>query len=292
MKWAYGVTTVPERFFTTLPTTLDSLRLAGFGAPRLFIDGITASEMSLESNGLFEKYEVTIRTPIVRAFGNWILGIWELYLRQPNADLYAMFQDDFITYQNLRQYLETQAYPARGYWNLLSFPHNEKLAKGVAGWHLSCQRGKGAVALVFNRETVTTILSSYENIVERPMSKGVRSHTAIDGAVVDCLSKKGWKEYIHYPSLVFHTGQVSTLNHGKFPASRSFKGSGFDALELVNQSEFVVSESCIFSKKGPQQIHYQIEGDQLTVTHSIGDVKTTNRMLGHLESKYQRVRSE
>lgn len=241
MKWSYGVTTVPERFASLLPRTLSSLRLGGFDSPRLFVDGLSISDMALESNGLLERYEITLRSPRMKAFGNWILGLWELYLREPTADLYGMFQDDFVTYRNLRQYLESCEYPVKGYWNLLSFPNNERLSKGTTGWHHSNQRGKGAVGLVFNRETVTAILSSYENIVERPMASNGRAHSAIDGAVVDCLKKKGWTEYTHYPSLLTHTGTPSAMGHGKFPQPRSFRGEGFDALSLVEGRKSVVT---------------------------------------------------
>jgi len=97
IKWSYGVTTVKQRLDDgTLERTLKSLALAGFDCPRLFLDGI-------KDVSPFEKFglEMTSRYPNVRRFGNWVLSMWELYLREPTATHYAIFQDDFVTYKGL-----------------------------------------------------------------------------------------------------------------------------------------------------------------------------------------------
>lgn len=118
ITWAYGVTTVPSRFENLLPRTLASLEQAGFPQPRLFVDG--GQSMPAHLSG----YEATFHDPKVNVFGNWALAAWELYLRNPSAQRYAIFQDDFVTYRNLRQYLESCPYPETGYLNLYTFPHN------------------------------------------------------------------------------------------------------------------------------------------------------------------------
>src|SRR5437870_5459108 len=111
MKWSYGVTTVPSRRSTLLPKTLQSLRAAGFGEPRLFIDGCKQDEAVGYSCQF--RLPITARDPAVRPAGNWILSLWELYIREPVADRYAIFQDDLITYRNLRDYLEACKYPSQ-----------------------------------------------------------------------------------------------------------------------------------------------------------------------------------
>ncbi len=278
-KWAVGVTAVPSRYDGLLPRTLASLKAAGFSDIRIFVDGDRAGHPCLN------EYATTFRYPQIKAFGNWILALWEIYLRTPNANFYAMFQDDFVTYKNLRQYLERQDYPERGYWNLLSMPDNEKRAGGVQGWHESNQCGKGAVGLVFNRETVTTILSSYENIVERPMGAGNRSFKAIDGAVVDCLKKKGWTEYCHYPSLVLHVGIPSALGHPKFPDPKDWRGEDFDAMSMiakVKPPELTVMDNCIVTD-GAEQIHYrEASGSSVEITDIIGDGRISEILLDKL----------
>lgn len=234
MKWTYGITTVLERREDLLPKTIESLKQAGFDRPWLFVDGCTHKQ-AVE---LYEDYfgssisGVTVRNPKVKAFGNWMMGLWELYLRNPHSDYYGMFQDDFVTYKNLRQYLESTKYPLNGYWNLLTFPQNQNNApKGSTGFFISNQRGLGAVALVFNKKAVMELLAS-EHMVGRPQNtrRGVK---AIDGAVVTALSKVGYKEYVHNPSLIQHTGNKSVIGHQVHPKAPSFQGESFDATDLL-----------------------------------------------------------
>lgn len=90
VKWAYGVTTVPERLNDLLPRTLRSLASGGFELPRIFIDGL--KEQDIPSH--LSAYEVTCRYPKVRTFGAWMLAALELFLREPHADRYATFQDE------------------------------------------------------------------------------------------------------------------------------------------------------------------------------------------------------
>jgi hypothetical protein len=143
VSWASGVTTVPERFQTTLPRTLLSLKNAGFPEPRLFIDGYDRDP------GL--QLPTTVRHDRIRVVGNWMLALWELYIRDPSATRYAIFQDDLIAYRNLRLYLERLRYPDQGYCNLYTFPENQRLSAGRTGWYPSNQLGRGAVALVFDK---------------------------------------------------------------------------------------------------------------------------------------------
>lgn len=226
IKWACGLTTVPQRKGDLLPQTLISLRAAGFD-PRLFVDGAPGG---WDEFGL----PVTYRFPGVRAFGNFILGLAELYIREPGADRYAMFQDDFVTYKNLRPYLDTCQYPSSGYWNLYTFPENQALAPaGSTGWFKSNQRGRGAVALIFSREAVQVLLASREHIIDRPTH--INGHKSLDGGVLSAMRKAGWEEYCHNPTLVQHTGFNSIIANRTRPdrwKAVSFRGEGFDALEL------------------------------------------------------------
>lgn len=224
MKWSYGVTTVPSRFKDLLPRTLKSLAGAGFENPRLFIDGCKPEDIPQA----LRRYEITSHFPNLRTFGNWMTALWELYAREPKAERYAIFQDDFVTYKNLRQYLEDCDYPKRGYWNLYTFPQNEK---NTSGWYLSNQLGKGAVALVFNNEAVRTILQS-QHMVNRPLDPK-RGWQTIDGGIVTGFKQAGWQEWVHNPSLVLHTGEVSSMGHKPYEDTNIFKGEEFDALNLI-----------------------------------------------------------
>ena len=230
LSWSYGVTTVPSRRSNLLPQTLNSLKAAGFDQPRLFIDGANA-RMAEGYEGQFKLPVTAHDSPLLTA-GNWTLSLYELYIREPSADRYAIFQDDFVTYLNLKGYLDRCKYPEKGYWNLYTFPSNQRLAKGT-GWYLSNQQGRGAVGLVFNRDAVIVLLSSL-HLVERPQNVA-RGHKSIDGGIVTAMKKAGWSEYVHNPSLVQHTGDVSAMRNAPHLKAESFRGENFDALTLFSE---------------------------------------------------------
>lgn len=237
MKWAYGVTAVDQRLPDLLPITLRSLVHGGFPSPRLFVDG-----PSRENRPRWEAFgmEVTYRTPKIRTFGNWLLALMELYIREPASDRYALFQDDLICSKNLRQYLEKVPYPDKGYLNLYTFPSNQRLAPKTQGFFKAAelnsgpegfQTGRGAVGLVFSLEAVTTLLRSV-HLLERPQDS-TRGWKSVDGGVVTSMNKAGWYEYVHNPSLLQHTGQVSSMGSKPQKLAESFRGEEFDCLELL-----------------------------------------------------------
>lgn len=229
LRWSYGVTTVPSRREDLLPRTLASLRAAGFDAPRLFVDGLE----TFRAGDYEDRFglPVTARWPEVRLYGNWYLALLELWIREPQADRFAIFQDDLVTYRNLRGYLDRAPYPPRGYLNLYTFPRNQKLCpEGHTGFYKSDQMGKGAVGLVFDREAVLTLLSS-SHMAERPLHAD-RGWRNIDGGVVEAMRKVCFVEYVHNPSLVQHTGQLSTYGGMPHALAESFRGETYDALEM------------------------------------------------------------
>lgn len=224
------MTTVPSRLQDgTTGRTLASLEKGGFKSAdvHLFIDG---EYDPVNVATLWNS--TTVRAMPLRVYGNFHLGLTELFIRNPHADYYAMFQDDFVTYRNLRQYLEACKYPGKGYLNLYTFQQNEKPEQG---WYESNQLGKGAVALVFNNDAVVTLLNS-PHWINRPATKPnnpARVWKFIDGGIVESFRKAGQKEYVHNPSLIQHTGDKSTLGNARHAKARTFKGEGFDAMELL-----------------------------------------------------------
>lgn len=247
--WAYGVTTVPRRRAVLLPQTLRSLATGGFPSPVLFVDGIDhAGALDYEQEF---KLPVVNRWPVIKTFGNWILALAELYIRNPTADRYAIFQDDFVTSIGLREYLDSCQFPdgsaaaggIRGYWNLYTFDENLRLVPRDqtqnrnmrVGWFVSTQRGLGAVGLVFDREGVWDLLSEKGHITTRPAHAGHRSWTNIDGGIVDAMKKRGYKELVHYPSLLQHKGIVTTMRSHRHSEARTFKGETFDLRTLTKK---------------------------------------------------------
>ncbi len=248
MKWSYGVMTVPTRRHSYLPKTLVSLYAAGFTEPRLFVDG------SVDLSELPKHLGITVRYgEPVRTAGNWVLTLWELYARQPSADRYAVFQDDFVTYRNLRQYLEATPYPKSGYLNLYTFNSNaEIIPRGVGGSHkvgwyesrevnphdpgqFRYQTGRGAVALIFNNDAVMDLLKA-NHLVGR-FKSAKRGHKAVDGGIVYAMNEAHRREYVHHPSLVQHIGKLSSIGNAEHAPAPHFRGEEFDALDLLKELE-------------------------------------------------------
>ena len=223
--WAYGITTVPERQYNYFPVTLASLKEAGFYTPTIFVDG---------SSGDYEKYDLPVvyRSSKIQAFGHWFLSFLELWIRFPRAERYALFQDDFITYKNLRWFLDKQELPEDSYWNLYTFPQNEELTK-VGGWYASNQRGRGAVALVFGKEVAAKLISC-RKMIDKPR-EAKNAHRSIDGTIIDSLGPLGITELVHYPTLVQHIGDCSSIGNPQHEKPFSWQGADFDALQLVNR---------------------------------------------------------
>jgi hypothetical protein len=250
--FAFGITTIPERRTTTLPITLKSLVNAGFHDPILFIDDRDDGGWGLEYDMVTAPLYLSLRKVYrtdgrIRAFGHWLLSLWELFIRNPHADLYALFQDDIIVSRNLRLYLDTITYPHRGYVNLYTMPSNQKIAPdngNKLGFYRSNQNGKSATALVFDKESIVPLLTS-PHLIKKLRSRNHQAWKSIDGGVIQAFRDASpvghWHEYVHNPSLVQHIGDVSSLgnpsveslkdpNHWKAP---SFRGEDFDCMSLL-----------------------------------------------------------
>lgn len=237
--WGYAVTTVYERLNTLLPITLQSLADGGFDNPWLYIDGLecpyTLDKYKAGDRPL-SSYNYTIRYPRVKAFGNWILGLWELYIRQPNCRRYAMFQDDVLCCRNLRCYLDSCDMPYQGYLNLYTNQQNAEHIESKKGWHPSNQKGLGALGLVFTREHVVRLLSS-KRLAQKPTTPGHRAYDNFDGDIAQAMRDIGWlvKEYVHKPSLLQHIGVESCIQANKASTQAdTFPGADFDASELLS----------------------------------------------------------
>jgi hypothetical protein len=156
-----------------------------------------------------------------------------LYIRKPDADLYCVFQDDVVCCANLRQYLDQYDYPLKAYWNLYTCPRNYRYCYvDQLGWYKSDQRGMGALALVFDRDTLTTLVR--QPLLVNKVQDKHRGHRSIDGVVIDSLKAIGYVELVHNPSLVQHLDTESTLaGNPRGRQADTFPGEGFDALSLL-----------------------------------------------------------
>lgn len=226
MRWAYGITTVPSRRRTLFPRTLESLAAGGFTDPHVFVDGCRDSS-------LYPFRNVTLRYPAVRTAGNWVLSLYELYYRCPTAERFVIFQDDLVCYRGLRAYLDATCTQERVYWNCYTMQSNETVNRGKLGWCMSNQNGRGALALVFSLAGVQELCKA-PHLAKRPTDMD-RGHRCIDGGVVEAMAQAGYKEMVHMPTLVQHTGggNSSMGNVKQWPLPESWRGEAFDVRQLL-----------------------------------------------------------
>ncbi len=234
MNWAYGITTVPERMDTLLPQTITSLAAAGFDRPVLFVDGNISG---------FRDLEVVCHARVGQ-LRNWMHALFYLFTTK-EADRYAIFEDDVLACRQLRDYLE-RCPPGKTYWNLLTVDENRVHTKDVPGWHESNQLGRSACGLVFDRATVDCLLRM-ERFVRGPES----GETMSDAVVIATLKSLGYKELVHYPSLLQHVGLASTLGNSIKEVS-GFRGVDYDLLALPAPTPFAPRKSsrCKFERDG------------------------------------------
>lgn len=207
MKWSVGITTVPQRA-EKLKVTIASIQRAGFGRLQIFEDRRR-----------------------VGVLGNWVLSAWRMYLENPMADRFLIFQDDVLAVRNLRPFLERGPFPVHGYQNLLTFPVNEL----GPGWYKAPRNGKSACGLVFDNEGLRHVLSS-RHIIDKPRA-ALNPRQNLDGAIFHALNEIGWKEHVHLPSLLQHNGNDdSTIGHTNYPLASTFPGEDFDALSLLEKT--------------------------------------------------------
>lgn len=232
--WTYAVTTVPARS-ESFEKTLESLRAAGFDNPIVSVDGpaTDASHTGYHNQGPFR---------------HWHRTLLDLYSRNPWSQFYAIFQDDLICVKNLKQYLSSVTLPEKAYFNLFTFMENEAIVLDQCGWveahrdRHGRQMGRGAVALIFPHDAAEALLCSPHFITRR--RDAIRGNRSLDGAVVEAMNAAGFTEYVHAPSLVQHTGEVSSIGnpwnddpkHHRYPYAKSFPGPDFDSLTWLNNS--------------------------------------------------------
>ena len=249
VKWAVGITTVPERRDVLLRRSLNSLARGGFSDVRIFVDGCDDPTLYSE----FGKH-ITVRFPKVNAFNNWMLAAYELFYRHPDADRWAVFQDDILVCQNLRQYLEAIPFPENGYLNLSTIREQEDVVPGPKGIVEALiqspkhseklpdgktrQRGRGAMGLVFNQASMLAVIR-HPHMTQRVLPEKRdpnRYFRFIDGAVVEVINSSGMREYVHNPGLLQHNGPQSTITPkvwGDGALARSWPGEDFDCLTLL-----------------------------------------------------------
>jgi hypothetical protein len=189
MKWASAIVAVDSREYTLLPQTRESLEAAGFSNFLLVMD----------------------RGAVMGGLMNWWRAALLLWEENSTADRFVIFEDDCLAVPHLREYLERAPFDKPCYYNLFTTNLNERKDK-THGWYYPPYKGLGAVGLMFDQSAMRKLLSDEK--IPAHVSRGYRTKT--DALIKRALSATH-PEFVHYPSLLQHTGTVSTQghNHGR-----------------------------------------------------------------------------
>ncbi len=200
LRWAVGLLTAP-RPNPTILRTLRSLEAAGFDSIHVF------AEPGSWIPGEFADLPVTVHGQTLGNLGNFYTSLVALYMIQPEADCYALFQDDIEAAQGLREWCDHQFWPNDT--GLVSLFTPRAYGSEKAGWQLltlGLSRTFGAQAFVFRRDILKEFLTDGASLEHRQTR--VHGDDAVVGEWAIC---RGIGIAYHHPSPVQHIGEVSSI---------------------------------------------------------------------------------
>ncbi len=209
--WAVGVLTAPRKR-PTLEATLFDLKRAGFADVQLF------AEPGADIPAGFQHLPVTRQGRALGVFGNTVTALSALYLSQPQAEAFALFQDDISVAEGLRAWCNRELWPSgQGLVSLFTMKEQSGTA---TGWQVA-QRGMfrtfGALGFIFRRDVLLAFLSDHRVWLHRQS----RRHGS-DAAIGEWATRTGHGIAYHTPSLLQHRGETSAAGHS------------FDEIELAH----------------------------------------------------------
>lgn len=203
LKWSVGVTTCPRRL-STIDACLDSLNAAGWRDVRLFMD----DEVELAPR--HADLPRSVRIPRLGAWPNYYASLTEMVMRDPQADVYMLVQDDTLFYghSGLRDYLERFVADC----DLVSLFCPRDYSRREPGWYVLEEAWFwGALAFVFSRPVAQTFLTDQRVMSHRWHSDYGGGVKGIDVVIGSWAERVGADVYYPSPSLVQHIGEVSTM---------------------------------------------------------------------------------
>lgn len=230
--WAIGVQTC-NRNENYLNHSLESVSRGGWDHLTIFAD----YESNISSN-----YPINYRPYQFGDWSNWICGLFELYVLNPKANYFLMFEDDITCCKNLKTYLEW-AIPRLGDFGCLSLYTPNRYKKEIDCWHDESDADwalVGGQAILFTRKSLKRFLSN-----EKILNYSELSNIAKDRAIGIWAFKQETVLY-HTPSLVNHCGENSTTG-SIMHKSIDYVGDDFDANSLINQQiKIIPAKSKLF----------------------------------------------
>lgn len=200
-KWAIGITIAPRKY-PTLPKTLKALKAAGWDTGIIFAE--PGSYIDCGPN-----WPYVHRFKQTGIFGNWMLGLYELFIRNIDADAFFMIQDDIVLAPGTRQYLENALWFTDQPHLVSLFGPNAIDKDPSNGWRSSLAYAGGPNSIIMSHETVQEILSSLVPL----RYYGVRNQQKVsfdDLGIFVLMSHNEWPVFYPKPSLGDHIGHQST----------------------------------------------------------------------------------
>jgi glycosyltransferase involved in cell wall biosynthesis len=200
LAWAVGLLTAP-RPESTVHRALRSLKAAGFERVHVFAEpGSWIPEQ-------FRDLPVTMHGETLGNLGNFYACIVGLYMTQPLADCYAVFQDDVEVARGLRPWCDRQFWPLDA--GLVSLFTSRLHGARTVGWRvlkLGRYRTFGAQAFVFRRDVLEQFLTD-----RRALGFRARRRHGSDAVVGEWAARHGVGIAYHTPSLVQHVGTAAAI---------------------------------------------------------------------------------
>ena len=222
-KWAVGVTVAPRKN-PTFERCYESFLEAGF-KPQIF------KEPGVSLDPKFFKYGVTERPRRLGAWNNWLSSLYELRQKNPNADAYAIFQDDVMLCRDIKTYLEQELWPSSFTAFVSVFTPNHY--RGNSVWNPIDQGVNLWMAQTFIFPPLAV-----DSILRHPIIRGWKGDKNIDSKIGEWARNIGMLPYYHTPSLGQHVGHDSTIWGEELPAmgdrsASDFVGESFSAMQLL-----------------------------------------------------------
>lgn len=236
MNWAIGIQTCPRPEDVYIDHTIESVKRAGWDDITIFAE---------PDSPVPQGYPVTYRPFRYGDWTNWVCAYFELFMANPEANAFVLFEDDVTSSRNIRSYLEW-AIPKLGRFGCLSLYTPPKHHSDFQGWHDEADTGwalSGAQAMVFTRGSLQRFLSD-PKVVNYRFDEIGKKNAHKDCAIGKWACKKERVLY-HNPSLIDHRG-VESLIGTKNHRARDYVGDEFDCVELIGQINVLPAKSEIF----------------------------------------------
>ncbi len=200
-NWAVAVITAP-RTRNTIQKCIRSLELAGWDSGLVFSE----PNQTIKSTS---NWPVTYRASKIGIFGNFILGLYELFIRNIEADAFLIVQDDMVASLDLRQKLESWFWTTTEPHIISLFSPDAVDTEPGLGWSSSNFYRGGPNALVLSHETVQALLTSMIHFRYYAYAKTEES-TFDDLGIFHWAKMHNFETLYCKPSLMHHIAAYST----------------------------------------------------------------------------------